>query len=102
MTVEQCAFCNRPASHEVEIVPQLDHYPKGEPELKRLAITAPVCAHHAMAINRDRDWQERQRQAREAQQAALKEAATAAQLFDPAALDRRSSRHSRPPTRRRR
>jgi hypothetical protein len=102
MTVEQCAFCSRPASHEVEIVPQLDHYPKGEPELKRLAITAPVCAHHAMAINRDRDWQERQRQAREGQQAALRDAAAAAQLFDPAALDTRSSRRSRPTTRRRR
>jgi hypothetical protein len=95
-TEERCAFCERPATTAVEILPALYHYPKGKKTLKRLAINAPVCAHHAMAVHRDRDWQRRQQQAREAQQAADKAAATEAQLFDPDALDKRRSRRRRP------
>jgi hypothetical protein len=93
---ERCAFCERAATTKVEILPALHHYPKGKKTLKRLAINAPVCAHHAMAVNRDRDWQRRQQEAREAQQAADREAAAAARLFDPARLGKRRTRRRQP------
>jgi hypothetical protein len=99
---ERCAFCERPATSTVEVLPALYHYPKGKKTLKRLAINAPVCAHHAMAVHRDRDWQRRQQEAREAQQATLKKSTDAAQLFDPAALDKRRSRRGRPASSRQR
>lgn len=89
MTVERCAFCDRRATTEAEIVPVLKHYPKGREQIKRLAVKAPVCARHAMAVNRDRGWQDRQDEARQAQQASLKDATGAAHLFDPDALERR-------------
>jgi hypothetical protein len=100
----RCAFCERTATTEAEIIPTLKHYPKGREEIKRLAVRAPVCAHHAMAINRDRDWQQRERHTREAERQALKELTAAAQLFDPSELDKRRlrGRRAKPDPRRRR
>lgn len=82
-TIEPCAICSEPAERTEELIPPLYKQRGGKQLLIKAAVHRWLCAAHLEAIERDRNWQQRQAESRRKERQAMKAAQAENTLFDP-------------------